>query len=427
MGQITKNVVVSAVILGAASAAAILLYLQRPEPVKVEMVAKPLLIDVAEVVKQDLPVSIASQGTVSPRTQTTLIAEVSGRVVQVSPKFKAGGFFDAGEILLQIDDRDYKAELKRAESAVASARSNLALEKGRAQVAYRDWLKFSNGVSRNSEADALAQRKPQLAEAQARLDSAEADLARARDNLDRTAIRLPYSGMVRTKAADIGQYVTVGSQLGQTFAIDKVEVRLPLPDDRLSYLNLPSVNSTQSDAQMTQVTLSTAQGEHTYEWPAQLVRTEGVLDERSRVLFAVAEVIDPYGLRGELDAPLRVGTFVQANISGKIMSDIVVLPRHVLRTGNQVWVIDSKDRLVNREVGLLRTDGELAYIHRGLETGERVALSTIPHAVAGTQIRQNSSIKTSSLLPPDSAGRDSSKPLNPRSTAKATTIESAAG
>lgn len=420
MGKFIKTLVVCATILGAASAVAVLLYLQRPEPVKVEIVSKPLLIDVAEVVKQDLPVNIASQGTVSPRTQTTLIAEVSGRVVDVSAKFKAGGFFTAGEVLLQIDDRDYKAELKRTESAVASARSNLALEKGRAQVAYRDWQKFSQGVSRNAEADALAQRKPQLAEAQARLDSAEADLARARDNLDRTTIRLPYAGMVRSKEADIGQYVSVGSQLGKTFAIDRVEVRLPLPDDRLSYLNLPSVNTARADRQPTQVMLSSRQGDNTYEWQAELVRTEGVLDERSRVLFAVAEVVDPYGLESERDAPLRVGTFVQADISGKTMPDIVLLPRHVLRTGNQVWVVDGKNRLVNRVVGLLRTDGELAYVQHGLESGERVALSTIPHAVAGTEVRQNSTVKTSTLLPPDAA---SHKTVQPAAAANAKSVQ----
>lgn len=416
MGQLTKNFTICAIILGAASAGALALYLQRPEPVKVEIPSKSLLIDVAEVVKQNLPISIASQGTVSPRTQTTLMAEVSGRVVEVSPKFKAGGYFSAGEILLQIDDRDYKAELKRAESAVASASSNLALEKGRAQVAYRDWLQFSKGVTRNADADALAQRKPQLAEAQAQLDSAEADLARARDNLDRTTIRLPYAGMVRSKQADIGQYVSVGSQLGQTFAIDRVEVRLPLPDDRLSYLNLPAVDASHDNRPPTLVTLSSRQGENTYEWQAELVRTEGVLDERSRVLFAIAEVVDPYGLESERDAPLRVGTFVQADISGKTMQDIVVLPRHVLRTGNQVWVVDDKNRLVNRVVGLLRTDGELAYIYRGLEAGEHVALSTIPHAVAGTEVRQNSTVKTSTLLPPDAAAH---KTLQPASAATA--------
>lgn len=151
------------------------------------------------------------------------------------------------------------------------------------------------------------------------------------------------------------------------------------------------------------------------------MRTEGVLDERSRVLFAVAEVVDPYGLEAQRDAPLRVGTFVQADIAGKTMSNIVVLPRHVLRTGNQVWVIDGKNRLTNRVVGLLRNEGDLVYIHRGLEAGERVALSTIPHAIAGTEIRQNSTVKTSTLLPPDSAAHKTVQP------AKTEIAESAQG
>jgi RND family efflux transporter MFP subunit len=396
VGRVVSNLFVCSAILGVAVAGAVVLYLNRPEPAKVEVESTPLVVDVAEVVKQDVPISIDSQGTVSARTQTLLIAEVSGRVVEVSDRFKAGGFFEAGDMLLQIDDRDYRAELKRAEAAVASAKSNLALEKGRAEVAYRDWLKFSNGVKRNSEADALAQRKPQLAEAQAQLDSAEADLIRARDNLDRTTLRLPYDGMVQQKHVDIGQYVSVGTQLAKTFAVDRVEVRLPIPDDRLNYLNLPSIAGEQT--QLPAVTLSARMGDQVLEWPAQLVRTEGVLDERSRVLFAVAEVSDPYGMKTERSSPLRIGTFVQASISGKTMSDIVVLPRHILRTGNQVWVVDDRNRLINRQVKLLRTDGALAYIYQGLEDGERVSLSSAPHAVAGTEVKLNSSVKTSSLL-----------------------------
>lgn len=404
MGPRSKNLFLCAAILGLATAGAVTLYLNRPEPAQVEIEATPLMVDVAEVVKQDVPVSVSSQGTVTPRTQTTLIAEVSGRVVKVSPKFKAGGFFEAGEMLLQIDDRDYRAELKRAEAAVASARSNLALEKGRAEVAYRDWLKFSNGVKRKGEADALAQRKPQLAEAQARLDSAEADLTRAQDDLDRTTIRLPYAGMVQQKQVDIGQYVTLGTQLGKTFAIDTAEVRLPIPDDRLNYLNLPSIAGNESHTPS--VTLSAEQGDQVFEWQARLIRTEGVLDERSRVLFAVAEINDPYGLETERDAPLRIGTFVQANIAGKTIPDVVVLPRHILRTGNQVWVVDDSNRLVNRKVKLLRTDGALAYIYQGLEPGERVSLSSAPFAVAGTQVQLNSSIKTSTLLNGKSVTRE---------------------
>ena len=134
MGRVVSNLFVCSAILGVAVAGAVVLYLNRPEPAKVEVESTPLVVDVAEVVKQDVPISIDSQGTVSARTQTLLIAEVSGRVVEVSDRFKAGGFFEAGDMLLQIDDRDYRAELKRAEAAVASAKSNLALEKGRAET-----------------------------------------------------------------------------------------------------------------------------------------------------------------------------------------------------------------------------------------------------------------------------------------------------
>ena len=392
----TQQIIAAIAVLSCAIIVTVLLFQNRPVSESTPPPPTSLLVDVAVAVPQTVNVELHSRGTVMPATQTQLISEVAGTVVGVSEKFHTGGLFEAGEIILQLDDRNYQSQLKRQQAAVASARSQLALEKGRAEVAYRDWLKFSNGVKRNSEADALAQRKPQLAEAQAQLDSAEADLIRARDNLDRTTLRLPYDGMVQQKHVDIGQYVSVGTQLAKTFAVDRVEVRLPIPDDRLNYLNLPSIAGEQT--QLPAVTLSARMGDQVLEWPAQLVRTEGVLDERSRVLFAVAEVSDPYGMKTERSSPLRIGTFVQASISGKTMSDIVVLPRHILRTGNQVWVVDDRNRLINRQVKLLRTDGTLAYIYQGLEDGERVSLSSAPHAVAGTEVKLNSSVKTSSLL-----------------------------
>lgn len=401
MNPIRQQVIVLALILVGASAGAALLYLNRPEPEQAVVEQKPLLVDVAEVDKQTITVAVRSQGTVSARTRTTLVSEVSGNVVEVSPQFEAGNFFDKGEVLLQIDQRDYRTALKRAEAAVASARSALALEKGRAEVAYRDWLKFSRDVNRTAEAEALAQRKPQLAEAQAQLDSALADLAQARDNLDRTTIRAPYAGMIEEKKVGIGQYVNSGTQLGTLFSVDTAEVRLPIPDNRIGYLNLTDGETP------ARVTLTADMGDNTHQWEARLVRTEGVFDKSTRVLFAVAEVEDPYGLEKPRDMPLRVGTFVRARIEGRTFDDLVVLPRHVLRTGNRVWVVDSEERLINRQVKLLRTEGELAYVYEGLAEGERVCLSTVPNAVAGTRIRANSTVKTSSLLEPKSARQTS--------------------
>ena len=212
--------------------------------------------------------------------------------------------------------------------------------------------------------------------------------------------------MVREQNVDIGQYVSTGTRLGKTFAIDRVEVRLPVPDDRLAYLQLPAFDDA---AMQPKVTLSANMGNLDVQWRARLTRSEGVLDERSRVLFTVAEVEDPYGLQQQREQPLRVGTFVTAKIEGRTMTDLVVLPRHILRTGNLIWVVDKDNKLVNRNVSLLRTDGSLAYVYEGLVEGERVCLSAVPNAVAGTLVHTNNTVKTSSLIKPETAERNDSE------------------
>lgn len=391
-----KTFVAPIAIVATAALVAAGLYLSRSEPAQQQVEVAPLKVDVAKVVKQSLSVNVKSQGNVSPRTQTQLVAEVSGQVVAVSDNFKAGGFFKAGDELLRIDDRNYRADLERARASVASAQSQLAIEQGRADVAYQDWLKFSANKKRSAEADALAQRKPQLQDARARLRAAEADLQRAEDNLARTRIVAPYTGMVRNKQVDIGQFVATGSPLGTTFAVDKVEVRLPIPADRLDYLQLPGPNTKAED--YPDVTLSASIGGRQQQWPAKLVRTEGVFDERSRVLFAIAEVIDPYGLDSDVQTtPLRVGSFVEASIGGKLLDNLVTVPRHILRTGKQLWVVDASNRLRNREVSLLRSEGGLAYVYSGLEEGEKISLAPVPYALPGTEISPNKEWLTSRL------------------------------
>ena len=401
------------VIIVTASIIAAGLIMRKPEAKIADIEHKPLLINTAQVVKQELQISIRAQGTVTPRTTTTLVAEVSGSVIDVSPRFKSGGFFKKGEVLLQIDKRDYLTQLKRAEAAVASANSELATERGRAEVAYQDWIKYKSNVKRTKAATDLALRKPQQADAKAKLDAAIADLNHARNQLDRTAIKAPYDGLVRSKHVDIGQYVTVGSALAETFAIDIAEVRLALPQNKLEYLHLPDIIGDDTPAKPT-VNLYAHIGKQTYQWRAQLVRTEGVFDERSRVLFAVAQISDPYGMESDQPAALRMGTFVDAEIQGKRIVNLVKLPRHILRTGNRVWVIDDEQRLQNREIKVLSTQGEHMYVTAGLEEGELVSLSNITGTIAGTLVRVVSSIATNA----EPAGTSS-----PVATEPDTTIE----
>ncbi len=390
MLKLPKQAIAVTVIISFAVVVALILFALRPAPQEQELAPHELLIDVAIATKQSLTINVHSQGNVRPRTETNLAAEVAGQVIDVSPRFENGGLVEAGDILLRIDDRNYRAELKRAEAAVATAHSNLLQEKGRAAVAREDLKKYPRRHA-SKEARALALRLPQLNEAKARLNSALADRRQAEINLERTNIRAPYRGMIKSRQVDLGQFVATGSTVGQMFSVDTAEVRLPVPSDRLSYLQLPDSSGAGNQAK---VILENDLGDR---WPAKIVRSEGVLDERSRVLFVVAQVDDPYRLNSE-GKPLRNGSFVKAEIEGRKIPDLVAVPRHILRTGNQLWVVDDKETLRNRDIKALRTEGKMVYVYEGLENNDRICLSSVPSAISGTAVRVNTSLPTSEFV-----------------------------
>ena len=197
-------------ILFAAVAVFMLLTLVRQEPPKKPVENLAMLVEVALLETVDAQFPVRSQGTVRPRTQTVLSAEVSGAIVDVSPKFIPGGVFEADEVLIRIDPTNYRVAVTQAEALVRQR-----------QIEYEGAKKLrSQGYRAESE----------YASAAAALATAEAELVRAKRNLERTYIRLPYAGMVRSKDADVGQFVNAGTRLGVTFDTDYAEVRLPLTD-----------------------------------------------------------------------------------------------------------------------------------------------------------------------------------------------------
>jgi len=235
---------------------------KRPE--RKEEAVQATMVDAIPAERVSLNLSVFSQGSVAPRTETTLVAEVSGIIVNVSPNFVAGGFFRKGETLLEIDPSDYQAGLKRAQANLASRKAQFAEQKARADQALKDW----KNMGRQGEPSDLTLRKPQLAEAMANVQAAEADLQKAQRDLERTRIKLPYDGLVRTKQADIGQYVAPGTPLGVTFNIDTVEIRLPLSANDVSYLDLPSATDPADKAKV-QVILTTESSGIRGQWQAE--------------------------------------------------------------------------------------------------------------------------------------------------------------
>src|SRR5699024_8949695 len=312
---------------------------------------------------------VDAQGTVQPRTETTLVPEVGGKVIGIADAFVAGGFFRAGEVLVEIDPSDYETALKQAEADLAAAHARLADEQSRSDQARRDWQQLHGGGAR--EPSDLVLRIPQLKQAQASVQAAEAALARAQRNLERTRISLPYDGMVRSRAVGIGQYVSPGTTLGEAFAVDVAEVRLPLPDRDLAFLELPRPGKQNQPSPPVRF-FAEIHGERG-SWHGEIVRTEGVVETTTRLSHAVARIEDPYGLLGtDRNVPLPMGTYVQAEIHGRSAAGLIELPRQALREGNRLYIADEDNHLEIRSVDVVRSTAQRVYLANSIEPGERV-------------------------------------------------------
>jgi RND family efflux transporter MFP subunit len=352
----------------------------RPE--RKEEKTQAILVDAIAAERTSLSLSVHSQGSVRPRTETTVVAEVSGKIVEVSPNFIAGGFFRSGEVLLQIDPSDYQAALKRAQANLASRKAQHSEQKARSEQALKDWT----NLGRKGEPSDLTLRKPQLAGALADVQAAEAELQKARRDLQRTRISVPYGGLVRTKQADIGQYVAPGTPLGVTFAIDTAEIRLPLSATDMSFLDLPSATDPRH-SRLPPVILKSETAGISGQWQGEIIRTEGVIDEKSRVTYAVARVIDPYGVLGLSEqSELRMGTFVRAEIEGMRVENVVTLPRSLLRADHTVLIANDDSELEIRSVTVIRTEPRQVYISDGIEVGEWVITTQMDAPIGGTQV-----------------------------------------
>jgi RND family efflux transporter MFP subunit len=352
--------------------AAVGLSKMKPPPETREATDPAILVDVLSLETVTANFTIESQGTVRPRTETILSAEIAGTVIRISPKFIAGGVFSANEELLKIDPTNYVVIVDQAEALVDQR-----------QIEYDGALKLREQGYR-AEAE--------LAAAAAALAGAKAASIRARKDVERTSIRVPYAGMVRAKEVDLGRYLSPGTRLGVVFATDYAEVRLPLTDSDLAFVNLPGAMDIAESGDATngpQVRFSAIQRGRPASWDGRIVRTEGVVDERNRVTFAVARIVDPYRMHQQDNAgtPLPMGTFVKAKITGLVVDDLIRVPRSALRGNNQLMFVDDENRLRIRVVDVMRADAEFAYIGTGVEAGERISITAIEAPINGMLVK----------------------------------------
>jgi len=360
-------------------------------------------VEALELKPQQYSVIVNSYGTVQPRTSSVLVAQVSGEINEISQQFRDGGFFEKGDVLVQLDDRDHRAEVKITQSSLLSAKQALLEEEARAKQALIDWERLGNGAKPNI----LVLREPQLAAAQAEVLSAQANLEKAELLLERTKIVAPFAGRVLQKKVDLGRVVSSNTELADIYAVDYVEIRLPINNKDLTFIDLPEEYRSSNKKQKGPSVKFTSDLIGKQHWQGEIVRTEGAIDENSQQLYIVAQIDDPYGVDNKSKvAPVKIGQYVSAEIVGKTLKQALVIPNSSIYQGSYVYIaenINDKTVLQRKEITIRWQNDEDAVIESGLSAGDTLVLTPLGQVSSGTPV------EIAGAIPPKKKGINKQK------------------
>ena len=352
-----------------------------PEVKPEEVVRIIPMVDSTTLEKTSINIIIDSQGTIIPRTESQLYPEIRGEVVYVSPKLDEGSSFNEGDILLRIDSRDYELDIKAAEANLDDAKTALSIAQAESNFEREQWE-----LSNSGDASDLRLKIPQLKKAESTVEAAEANLEKLKRNLEKTAIRAPYDGLVRKKNVDRGTVIGPGYLIAKIYAIDYVEVKLPIPDEDLSFLDIPLDGSQINKSNQPLVMLKGSLGGKNIEWEGRIVRMEAEFDPKSRMAILIARVSDPYKYK----FPLRVGQFVEAKITGRNYNNLYIIDRELIKNNNQVVTINKADSTLKYEdINVLRYVDDTALINGGLPDEVSICITNLDIMYNGMKIRIN--------------------------------------
>jgi RND family efflux transporter MFP subunit len=363
------HIVVTIIIVVIAIGILSLLFSSKPQTRKWGGGEAPnVVVEIANLQQQDYAAWIDSYGTAESLTRTQLVAEVGGRVMNVSPNIRAGGSFTQGDVLAYLDDRNFRVAVDIAASALADSEVRYLQEVAQADLAAQEWNERPN----NDAAQLLALRKPQVAAAKAAMQASKARLNNAKLDLERTQIRAPFDGKVLKQMVDIGQVVSSTQTIADIYGTDVFEVRLPVKLADLEHLMIPEDNETNQD--QPKVLLTGEFGSRTYQWQGQIVRSEGALDPATRMLYVVAQINDPF-IANEQRPAIRIGQFLSAKIEGRLLEDVYVIPRRAV-SQNFVVSVAAEGLLKKRKVTPLWTDAKSVVVSALADSESVLAVTT---------------------------------------------------
>ncbi len=388
--QPRRQIFIATLLLIIGGLASFMLIQFPPKSDQREETPPPPVVKVAQVKLQTKRLHVHSQGRVTAHTEIDLVTEVSGHIINISPAFVSGGFFRQGDVLVTIDPADYDLRVAQAQAQVKEARHMLAREEAEAIQARDEWQHLGQG-----DPSPLNQRIPQLQEMRAKLAAAEAMLKQAKRLRQRTQIRAPFDGRVRSRNTGIGQYVTGGTILGALYSSDFAEIRIAVNTQDLAFLDLPDEVDSANPEKMPKVVLTADYQGKKQIWLGQINRNEGMIDRDTGMLMLVAKISDPFNrlptdetahAKSANTVALPLGLFVEAVIQGRRFNQLVILPTSALIKNNHVAVLDQNNQLRIRAVQVLKRERNQVIIQAGLKTDERVLVSGLLQPMEGMQV-----------------------------------------
>ena len=383
MSRIISIVLAVLALLGMGAAAFMTVQVLKPEPEQADEKFAGLSVFAERVGREDLNFTVNAQGEVRPQREIVIAPQIAGRIAYVSPDFIDGGFIRRGQVLVRLETADYQLAVVRAQSGVASAEQRLAREVAEAEIARQDLINL--GITDSSP---LARREPQMAEAEAALESAKAQLADAELALNRTAVVAPFDGRVREENVDVGQFASPGQSLGRVFATDVVEVALPITDEQLGQLGLPLAFAETERVKGPRVMFSAPVAGVERQWEGRITRSSAAVNSQTRLINVIAELNDPYGAGSDNGAPMAPGLFVSAAIDGTKIEDLMVAPRSAIRGGNNIFIGEpDAGELRIYPVDLVYSSSEGAWFRSGdVNVGDLAIVSPIRGSNDGMSI-----------------------------------------
>ena len=364
------------IIIGISTAIAAVLYMLGQISPDAIQEKDPMDVNVQILTPIDYQIKIKSTGTTTPITQTVLTSEVGGEVIYRSKKFSEGSSVISGEILAKIDDTDLQLQYKNALLQLASAEVQFAVQQAEAEIAQEAWDQIGEGIPQE-----LTTKKPQLKQAKAALEVAKAQVQSAEKKLNKTEITAPYTGRIQNINIDLGSTIIPGQPVGSMYTSNEIEVTLSVKDSDLQFLDIPMDGRKLNPDQKSIVVIKSLYKGEMQEWAGNLERVDGVIDPMTRMIKLIANFKNNF--IEETKPILPIGLFVEAEINGKQLEDIFMIPNSALTPNDELLFLNQDDALEIRKVSILTKMKNHILVKEGMKAGERVVVSKLSIATNG--------------------------------------------